>query len=76
MTREPLDKSLTQVRRGMHLHVRTYTPLPHDGASAAARSSPITTLTGISIFVYKKADKEASYMPWRYAFYILTINDT
>ena len=29
--------SLTQVRCGAHLHVRTCTPLSHDGASAVTR---------------------------------------
>ena len=38
---DPLDERLTQVRCGVHLHVRTCTPLSHDGASSPARPSPI-----------------------------------
>ena len=38
---DPLDERLTQVRCGVHLHVRTCTPPSHDGASSPARPSPI-----------------------------------
>ena len=37
----PLDERLTQVRCGVHLHVRTCTPPSNDGASSLARPSPI-----------------------------------
>ena len=38
---DPLDERLTQVRCGVHLHVRTCTPPSNDGASSPARPSPI-----------------------------------
>ena len=38
---DSLDERLTQVRCGVHLHVRTCTPPPNDGASSPARPSPI-----------------------------------
>ena len=41
VARDPLDKSFTQVRGGVHLHVRTCTPLSNDGASSPARPSPV-----------------------------------
>ena len=41
---DPLDKRLTQVRCGVHQHVRTWTPLLHHGASTPARPSPIRPL--------------------------------
>ena len=40
---DPLEEMLTQVRCGVHLHVRTCTLLSYDGASAPSRPSPINT---------------------------------
>ena len=37
----PLDERLTQVRCGVHLHVRTCTPPSNDDPSSPARPSPI-----------------------------------
>ena len=55
---DPLDERLTQVRCGVHLHVRTCTPLSHDGASSPARPSPIkASYWSLCIYLYGIIDQ-------------------
>ena len=60
---DPLDERLTQVRCGVHLHVRTCTPPSNDGASWPARPSPIKASYWCLVhrFVWKLIDENLPY---------------
>ena len=60
MASDPLDERLTQVRCGVHLHVRTCTPPSNDGAfsprSSIADQGVILVVLVIAVLVLVRVD--------------------